>query len=630
MGMGGFVVASIIGFWMRRLYVKHWAVLRKRRAMTRTQTVVFISLGGGIVVASIAWALFFDRGRVATEKLMDTINGGSSTRVLLGLLLGAVIAYAIDRRVVAPSADRLVGTPRAATAAASDENRESEKTPDKDPAGTVDKTLIASVAAIVLLALSAPHLDDWFTRLSGLKTSVIEFQLTTISTSEQAIKPDRREAFADQTVLQLLREYDKQIDLDISYMGFQLRDFENQEKDLRDKGADRFPFELREIGDAKKKLEQQKKQLTDLYTLFHNVVSPATDCFWDAIDNGLNVESVRRRLGDVTDMVTRLVLLEGRERALQENERKAADGDEREKAAGQSSAASRDLLDHRRAIRAIAEAPKATLDFLPDDQRAKCEAIKLDEAASIPPYWDYKDLPHLHVARAALLWFVNDDNLAIRVLQDAVKLETERKAFKEFQAPRLLATLMYYQGDGVEQFAPILEGMKTTAQERQELIARVESRCISPCDRSKDLKDKDELRNRARHAEFTAMNNLAYAIAEDLAQELRAAEALTPTALDYAEIISEAMKSEKDKFTAEERDGMLDTTAFVTIVTEARRSRSYAIDKNKIRNTVAVLEKLVNHEEERVRVRNLRLKLELQSLHTLREHLNSARALLER
>jgi hypothetical protein len=190
---------------------------------------------------------------------------------------------------------------------------------------------------------------------------------------------------------------------------------------------------------------------------------------------------------------------------------------------------------------------------------------------------------------------------------------------------------MYFQEDGVEKFAEILEHMKITAQERQQLIARVDDRCAPPCDRGKDLKDKDELMKRARNVELNAMNNLAYAIAEDLARELKAAEPFMPIAEEYAQILSEAMKSEKDRqneFVAPNRYDFLDTAAFVTIVTEAKR-KSNVIDRKKVEDAINVLEKVVSREEVRINGLNQRQKYQYESLNIYRAHLTSARGLLQ-
>ena len=158
-------------------------------------------------------------------------------------------------------------------------------------------------------------------------------------------------------------------------------------------------------------------------------------------------------------------------------------------------------------------------------------------------------------------------------------------------------------------------------------MERVEDRCAPQCDR-----DDDELKNRARRAELYAVNTLAYAIAEDLAKELDRAEPLRPTAEYYGQILSEAAKSEaaKNKFIEKDRDYLLDTAAFVTIVTEAKRAKSNSLDKEKVRTAIRVLEKIVSREEERLdSPKNQRRKFQYDSLDTYRAHLNAARALLK-
>ena len=47
---------------------------------------------------------------------------------------------------------------------------------------------------LVILAIVAPHLDRWLSRLTGFKTAIVEVQLTNISTAHKALVPDSRES----------------------------------------------------------------------------------------------------------------------------------------------------------------------------------------------------------------------------------------------------------------------------------------------------------------------------------------------------------------------------------------------------------------------------------------------------
>jgi hypothetical protein len=52
---------------------------------------------------------------------------------------------------------------------------------------------LSLAGAILVLAIIAPHVDDWLSRLAGLKTSVIEIQLTSLSSASKAVQPAQRD-----------------------------------------------------------------------------------------------------------------------------------------------------------------------------------------------------------------------------------------------------------------------------------------------------------------------------------------------------------------------------------------------------------------------------------------------------
>src|SRR5262249_41847544 len=150
---------------------------------------------------------------------------------------------------------------------------------------------------------------------------------------------------------------------------------------------------------------------------------------------------------------------------------------------------------------------------------------------------DYEQVPHLDVARALLLSFVHHEKLAMEVLEKAGS-----KKLKDFNAPFLLATLMYVQGDNVFDFLAILEGMISTAREQQELITRIRDRCSNHCD-ADVLTWAPKLMNRAKKAEHLAMNLVAYATAQDVAKGIELSEPLLPLAEEYGDIIKKAAKN---------------------------------------------------------------------------------------
>ena len=181
-----------------------------------------------------------------------------------------------------------------------------------------------------------------------------------------------------------------------------------------------------------------------------------------------------------------------------------------------------------------------------------------------------------------LLAFVDNDRLALEVAKEA-----ERKDFKDFYTPLILASLMYFKGDSVKEFYEILNRVRLLARERQDVIKRVIDACARPCV-TQELASR--LRVRARRMELTAMNNIAYAVAADVAEGRKEAEALLPIAVEYADDLREADKKDPEA----SDDTFLDTAAFVTIVAEAHRARSKMtnLNKKKIEEAITLLEKL--------------------------------------
>src|SRR5262245_33549462 len=106
-------------------------------------------------------------------------------RFILGVVLGFGFAYAIeeDRRARGQPAGR----------------------------GIRPNTYMMVGLALIVLAGIAPHLDHWLSRVSGFKSSIIEIQLTSISTVHKGSMADARESFHDEKVLEVLGGYDARI-----------------------------------------------------------------------------------------------------------------------------------------------------------------------------------------------------------------------------------------------------------------------------------------------------------------------------------------------------------------------------------------------------------------------------------
>jgi hypothetical protein len=225
------------------------------------------------------------------------------------------------------------------------------------------------------------------------------------------------------------------------------------------------------------------------------------------------------------------------------------------------------------------------------------------------------------VATASLLLFVNADDLALKLLQEA-KLDRE---FHDYTLPYLHSKIMYFFGEPVDRYKLLLDQMLRTSNDTLVLTEKVKSRCPSRiCDSETEAK-YSALRKRAERSAIIAMNNIAYGIAQDIAARVETVEPLQPLAQEYAEKLADIVK--KGEITDEtERDNLNDTIAFVSLVDEGRKSIR---DMTKIKGAIAAFKLIIVHQEDLLKARPLVQKLERLTLNTARAHLSSAEELLE-
>jgi hypothetical protein len=555
--MNWFVLAAILGFAAPR----GWRWLGSAGRWWLAMTVAAIACLAAVIVGPM---LLFSGAYKNFHLQTDWINNPTFTRVLLGLILGAGADY-VSRQ--APS------YPGQAS--------------DQKPSSAVGLSIAAS---IVLLALVAPHVDGWLSHLSGFKTSLIEIQLTNLSSTSKAVKPAQREGFIRDIALKSLAEYDESIEKDIDFIKrFELEDIAEQKKHTRDPGN---------LVKREQALNAQLEQLEKLRDYFEHTVSPASRCFKAAIDHGLSLERARYHLRALADAVTQLILLEQEEKRRPEFGRPFWID-----------------LQHLRVLWLLANATNDVAGFVdPTDQKI-CHLTPPTVLTPIPHWTDYDLLPHLDVARALLLVFVNHDHLGLKVLREA-----DQKEFKDFNTAWLLALLMYYRGDSITQYYDGLEGLRNLSRDRMETINHVNRKCGSICDQEL-LTQK--LKERAQKADLVATNDIAYGIAVDVAEGSGAAEDLLPIAEQYVETLK---KSESNL----EKPLILDTIAFVTIVAEAHKGKTSSLDKAKIGEAMALLTRAAAHEEVDLSAKSLKGEnVDYSTLRTIRAHIESGRGLLE-
>jgi hypothetical protein len=518
-----------------------------------------------ILVAGL-WALFFTPTGIV-QSFAAAVDNYTFVRALLGFVLGA-------------SAAKTINQPQLSTA------------------------WLSLAASILILALVTPYVDGWLSRLTGFKTSVIEIQLANLSSTSKALQPVQRDQFIRDVALKSLTEYDKSIQSDIEFIDrFELADIYRMKKDKQN---------VAELEKQENRLIQQRTQLEVLKNFFANMVSPAARCFKMALDHGLSLESVRYHLRSLADELTQLVILER---------------DEKEHPGAEPDRLKRIEQRHREVLEKVIATTKGIVGFVEIGDRKDCQPQDV-VASSALVSTEYNLVPHLDVARAFLLLFVNHDRLGREVLRDA-----SSKEYKDFNTPRVLAQLMYYEGDGITQYYDLLAGLRLLARQRLETINRVIDACGSSC--SEELKSSAKsLRIRAEKAELVAVNKIAYGVASDAAEKHPEAEAMLPIADDCIATLKKAAPLNKADTDSQDESllGYMDTIAFVTIVSEWEKAKTADLDKAKVKEAITLLQKVAAREEALLsdaRKKSKAGSVDYSTLKTVQAHLSSARGLLD-
>ncbi len=561
--MGWFVLAAILGF----AAPKAWRTLGPA-AGRRIAIAGAAIIGVAIITIGPPWLLFLASSKTAALPT-DWIDNPAFTRVLLGLILGA-------------GADYVSREPRPSAGKTGDPN--SSSTDDQKPPSAVSLSL---AAGIVLLAIVLPYLDAWLSHLAGFKTSLIEIQLTNLSSTSKIVEPIQRQGFNRDVVLETLVVYDELIENDIQYIRrFELKDIEDQNN---------YGYDPPELKEKKRKRDGQLKQLDSLHAFFKQTVSPAARCFKAAIAGGLSLPAARSRLRDLAGDLTQLIELEAEEKRKPGTSKPGA------------------IVDSHQKV--VAELVKATDDisgFVGPANQEDCHP-KIDVASALLST-EYDKVPHLDVARALLLIFVDHDRLGREVLREAAK-----KEFKDFTTPRLLAALMFFRGDSITQYYEMLEDIRKLAGERLTIIKRVSEKC-SLCDKEYWAQ---KLTKWARRAEEIALNNVAYGIAVDVTERRIGAVDMLPIAENCVETLKKADDTAED-------DSALDTIGFVTIVAEAQRAKTSSIDKSKINEAIDLLRRAAARDEEALSSESAKGEdVDYSGLKSIQAHLAAAKGLLE-
>jgi hypothetical protein len=239
--MGWFVIAVLAGF----LLYWAWSVFVPKNNR-KVQALVGAAGVAAFLVALILWATLIERHYTA-RYVASTIGHGQVARFLLGAVLGAGCAHFMLQKLVA-------GQP-----------------------------VLWAALGITLVAIVAPNLDNWLSRVVGFKSSVVEIQLAS-NANHKVVVTEKIEAYANVTVFAWLSTYNDRIGQDIEYV----RDVElNGSKGGQKKGPPVPP-----TAEAKK-LEAFVASAGALKPVFDDLISPLVGCMDRHIKEGLSLERLR-------------------------------------------------------------------------------------------------------------------------------------------------------------------------------------------------------------------------------------------------------------------------------------------------------------------------------------------------
>jgi hypothetical protein len=268
-------------------------------------------------------------------------------------------------------------------------------------------------------------------------------------------------------------------------------------------------------------------------------------------------------------------------------------------------------------LKALRGMPGQLINYVDISRRAQCVGLTID---SFPRLTDYRNMPHLYAAMAYLLLFVNNDGLALTTMRKArASLE-----FDDYTVPSLTAAFMYYSGDSADRYMDLLEKMRETSQTQRSEIKKATDRCPASGCMGSVKEWAPILLERTRVADITAMNIIAYGVAQDLAEGVKSSQTYQPLAEAYAEELTKAANTfPNDPIFG---DSLLDTAAFVLIVTEAQKDTRNA---DKIKDAIAKLEKAAARQVRLLDTKSVRAKSDYATLKLIQSHITAARELLD-
>jgi hypothetical protein len=553
--VGWFAIACVSGFfgYWARLWLTTWLAAQHQITIEAAEIRSAVIAFATVFICLFLWTVLFQNARTLGEIPAGLYNGYVA-RFLLGLVLGAGAAFVIAQRSgpVAPAG--------------------------AIQSGILPVHFILSMGiGILAIALVAPYVDDWFQRLTGIKSPFIELQLGAGATTHRVSVAEGENIFFSFQTLKFLQNYDDRIQSDIDYFA----------------SYGQGPKNTTIIDSAKA-----------LLPAFKDVIRPVATCVQTAITEGwLSTDSARQIILPAAELLEQIIFAE-------------------------------EVLDQRGEQSKHDQFWQLVMT-LPDKIQSRVripECTTPRDIKNFPTFQKYQNLPYLHAAAALLISFTGDGDKALQVLQKASDLYKPNGQpvldFKDYTFLLTMGHLSYFQGRSskvTSYFDPFNE-MRAIARSRIEQLER-KHQCeadLSPiC--------------YAQIYEIVAMNQAAYYLAEDLARGNGEVKSYTSRIKEYGREIKRVV-DEVDNHTAKgnyfyvsyvkpDMYALLDTYAYATLAVEAEKPNP---DYDLIRREVIdVLKRVVEHLEEQIPKYSSKIDtLGIAQLKIAQAHLASARQLV--
>jgi hypothetical protein len=441
--------------------------------------------------------------------------------------------------------------------------------------------LIGAAAALFGFACISPHVDIWMRKLSSFKSSVIEFQLASTATANKAIAVAQNiESHASDLVFKTLKTYDEAIQNDIDFI-----ELVELPKLTKKANAERRASLERAVSAAKA-----------VKPVFEGLIKELSDCIDGQIEAGMNIDRVRSIVQPISIRLQQIVLND----------------------------ANNDLTDddqHVKFWNAVVGVPSALHDARllarPGCSTAGTGYIQKHndrkDAKAYPRITNSRDFAYLYVPASLLMFLNGETGTALAILERA----RSRLVYADHKVLTLLGLLRGFRGQPAARVIEPYDEMRQLAVLRQGLATEA---CAGTC--SDKLK---KLIAREKFYELLAINNIAGAIADDLARGYHSARDLEATAEAHANRLKDHADKEPDPEAAEP---FIDTYAFSLVVIEAQKKNP---DKSVFAKMARVLQGLVERIERRVLAKLEKgeqpSRSDTYALSTARLHFNTAREL---